>query len=284
MSEFANTLRTAREAKGLTISQVSEATHILSAVIDGLEHDDFSRIPAPIYGRGFVRLYCEAVGIGDPRPLVDAFMRLYNNTPEPAPAVPTVPTPPAPVAPEPPATPPAPVVPEPPATSEPDIFSLSSTPNDVPGQQPATEPAFQLEAETITQPASFADQPAAPERPAAGANVLSGEPTRLSRYAAPLHEFTRPNIPPVVWRMTVLGLLAIGLLYLLWLGVSTLYRATSPKDDGLPTPTAPSAERPAVTTPSPAPKAAPAPKPAPAQKAAPSAHRTPQKIESLYMD
>ena len=29
MSEFANTLRTAREAKGLTISQVSEATHIL---------------------------------------------------------------------------------------------------------------------------------------------------------------------------------------------------------------------------------------------------------------
>lgn len=280
MSEFANTLRTAREAKGLTISQVSEATHILSAVIDGLEHDDFSRIPAPIYGRGFVRLYCEAVGIGDPRPLVDAFMRLYNNTPEPPPAT----TPATPVAkPEPLVEPPRPsAVPEPPAqpsaAPEPDIFSLSPAPNDVPGQQPATEPAFQLEAETITQPASFADQPAAPERPAAGANVLSGEPTRLSRYAAPLHEFTRPNIPPVVWRMTVLGLLAIGLLYLLWLGVSTLYRATSPKDDGLPTPTAPSAERPAVTTPSPAPKAAPAPKPAP------SAHRTPQKIDSLYMD
>lgn len=306
MSEFATTLRTAREAKGLTISQVSEATHILSAVIDGLEHDDFSRIPAPIYGRGFVRLYCEAVGISDPRPLVDAFMRLYNNTPEPPTPLAAPPAPPAeqpatscePATSEPPATPepPAPVTPEPPASPTPNIFSTPLMPNDAPIQQAATESDFRLEAESIPQPVSFDAPPATPERPAAGANVLSGEPTRLSRYASPLHEFTRPNIPPAVWRMTILGILAIGLLYLLWIGVSTLYRATSPKDTDRPTPAAPATEQPAVKTPTPTPKTAPAPKPAPASKAtptqkaapapktAPTTRRAPQKIESLYMD
>lgn len=268
MSEFATTLRTAREAKGLTISQVSEATHILSAVIDGLEHDDFSRIPAPIYGRGFVRLYCEAVGISDPRPLVDAFMRLYNNTPEPPPATPAPPAVPTVTAPtvEPPTVPAPPIVPEPPIVPAP-----SAVPFVAPEQATASESEFRLETGIVPTPDLFDDQPTTPERPA-GTNVPSGEPTRLSRYASPLHEFTRPNIPPAVWRITMLGLLAVGLLYLLWLGVSTLYRATSPKGDDLPAPMAPSAERPAVKTPAPLPKAT------------PSARPTPQKIESLYMD
>ena len=73
MIEFGKTLRTAREAKGLTTAQVAEATHMMPQVVEGLEKEDFSRIVAPIYGRGFVRLYCEAVGI-DSQPLLDTFM------------------------------------------------------------------------------------------------------------------------------------------------------------------------------------------------------------------
>ena len=79
MIEFGKTLRTAREAKGLTTAQVAEATHMMPQVVEGLEKEDFSRIVAPIYGRGFVRLYCEAVGI-DSQPLLDTFMALYSGT------------------------------------------------------------------------------------------------------------------------------------------------------------------------------------------------------------
>lgn len=80
MTTFGNSLRTAREAKGLTISQIAESTHITSAILQGLENGDFSAIPAPIYGRGFVKLYCEAVDL-DPTPMIAAFMDEFNSEP-----------------------------------------------------------------------------------------------------------------------------------------------------------------------------------------------------------
>ena len=96
MIEFGKTLRTAREAKGLTPGQIAERTHMMIQVVEGLENEDFSRIVAPIYGRGFVKLYCEAVGL-EPKPLVDAFMEIYSSgrgtsaakSAAPAPAAPT---------------------------------------------------------------------------------------------------------------------------------------------------------------------------------------------------
>ena len=75
MIEFGETLRQAREAKGLTTSQVAQTTHLLVQQIEALEREDFSRIAAPIYGRGFVKLYCEVVGL-EPKPLIDAFMEI----------------------------------------------------------------------------------------------------------------------------------------------------------------------------------------------------------------
>jgi len=78
MIEFGKTLRTAREAKGLTPGQIAERTHMLVQTVEGLEREDFSNIVAPIYGRGFVKLYCEAVGL-EPKPLVDAFMGAYSG-------------------------------------------------------------------------------------------------------------------------------------------------------------------------------------------------------------
>ena len=63
MIEFGKTLRAAREAKGYTVSQLAEATRLMHQVVEDLENENFTRIPAPIYGRGFVKLYCEAVGL-----------------------------------------------------------------------------------------------------------------------------------------------------------------------------------------------------------------------------
>ena len=73
-----NTLRTAHEACGLTTSELAARTHMLVQIVEGLENEDFRRIPAPIYGRGFIKLYCEAVDL-DPKPLQAEFMDLFNR-------------------------------------------------------------------------------------------------------------------------------------------------------------------------------------------------------------
>ena len=75
---FGNTLRMAREACGITTSELAARTHMLVQIVEGLENEDFRRIPAPIYGRGFIKLYCEAVNI-DPKPLQAEFMELFNR-------------------------------------------------------------------------------------------------------------------------------------------------------------------------------------------------------------
>ena len=48
MIEFGSTLRSAREAKGLTTRQLADMTHLLVQQIEALEREDFSRIAAPI--------------------------------------------------------------------------------------------------------------------------------------------------------------------------------------------------------------------------------------------
>jgi cytoskeletal protein RodZ len=96
MSEFGKTLRAAREAKGLTAGQIAEQTHMMVQTVEGLENETFDKIVAPIYGRGFVKLYCEAVGL-EPKPLVDEFIKLYADrhaAPDKLPPSTSAPTPP----------------------------------------------------------------------------------------------------------------------------------------------------------------------------------------------
>lgn len=78
MIEFGKTLREAREAKGYTVGQLAEKTHIMHQIVEEMEIERFTRIPAPIYGRGFVKLYCEAVGL-DPKPFIAAYMELQSG-------------------------------------------------------------------------------------------------------------------------------------------------------------------------------------------------------------
>lgn len=75
---FGETLRAAREAKGLTCSQVAAQTRLLVQIVEEMEREDFHRIAAPIYGRGFVRLYAQCVDL-DPKPLVAEFMEIYEG-------------------------------------------------------------------------------------------------------------------------------------------------------------------------------------------------------------
>ena len=143
MIEFGKTLRAAREAKGLTTGQIAERTHMMVQTVEGLENENFSKIVAPIYGRGFVKLYCETVGL-DPKPMVDAFMAIYSDR-RAANAEPIPPPPPPPAAsktpqPEPEHTPAAPVAPEPPPKPAELDFGFPPPPPS-PAPMPAPAPA-----------------------------------------------------------------------------------------------------------------------------------------------
>ena len=92
MNGIGDKLRQAREAKGYTIVQLAERIRLMSQVVEGLENEDYSRIPAPIYGRGFVKLYAEAVGL-DPMQCVNEFMASFNGEDSARPVAPVAPPP-----------------------------------------------------------------------------------------------------------------------------------------------------------------------------------------------
>jgi cytoskeletal protein RodZ len=56
-------LKQAREARGLTLGKVVQATHIRAAQIEALEADDFESLPSPVQVRAFLRLYSEYLGV-----------------------------------------------------------------------------------------------------------------------------------------------------------------------------------------------------------------------------
>lgn len=319
MIEFGKTLRDAREAKGYTIGQIAEVTRLMPSMVEDLEKENFSRIAAPIYGRGFVKLYCEAVGL-DPKPLVAEFMEIFSGnrdvaikerpisnqaetTPPEAPVVeapvatpPVVetPVPEAPAVEETPAVetpaPETPVAEEPavkaPAAEEPapkaDQFELVSEPVPAPAPVPPAEPAA-VEAEIPPQPDGL--MPKAPQTPRLSRYADPVETARPERrYGKSLSDFI-PNIPPIVWRVGALAIAALLILWLLLIGVKALYRATTTNPGPVERTEAVSTKvvplQPATQKQKPAASPAVAPKPA---APAPKVKRTPQKIPSLYID
>ena len=65
--------RKVRMARGLTTSEVAAATHMKVQIVEALEHDDFSRMAAAIYVKGFIRIYAAHLGL-DPQPLIDDYL------------------------------------------------------------------------------------------------------------------------------------------------------------------------------------------------------------------
>ncbi len=77
MATIGQVLKAAREQKGVTASQAAAATHMKVQVVEALERDDYSRIAAPMYVRGFLKLYGEYLGL-DPAPLIREYMELHS--------------------------------------------------------------------------------------------------------------------------------------------------------------------------------------------------------------
>ena len=177
MIEFGKTLREAREAKGLSIAQVAESTHMMSQIVEGLENEDFSRIVAPIYGRGFVKLYCEAVGL-DPKELTTAFMEIYNGNRAAA-------------------------------SRESEEVQPAAAPEPVEAVKAPEEPP------TPPPAPSFFEQPT---------DVESPKPMKKRAFKMP--EMSMPEVPPSLWRMATLVAIVIVVIWVAFIGVRALYRAT----------------------------------------------------------
>jgi cytoskeletal protein RodZ len=55
--------RAAREARRLSLSDVSEQIHIRTVYLQSLEDEEWSAIAAPVYVRGFIRTYARFLGL-----------------------------------------------------------------------------------------------------------------------------------------------------------------------------------------------------------------------------
>lgn len=71
-------LQNAREKMKLTASEVAAATYMNVQTVEAIEREDFSGIAAPIYAKGFIKLYAEYVGM-DPQPLIQEYLFISSG-------------------------------------------------------------------------------------------------------------------------------------------------------------------------------------------------------------
>lgn len=64
-------LRQAREARGLSISEVAEQTRISAHHLQSIENDDYRTLPGGIFNKGFIKSYAKFVGVDDQEALAD---------------------------------------------------------------------------------------------------------------------------------------------------------------------------------------------------------------------
>jgi cytoskeleton protein RodZ len=64
-----------REEHGPSIEELARVTRVSSRYLEALERDDFAQLPAPVFTKGYIRAYCQALGV----PAEEALSR-YSET------------------------------------------------------------------------------------------------------------------------------------------------------------------------------------------------------------
>ncbi len=153
MADIGSQLRTAREAKGLTLEQAFKATRIKTPYLEAIEANHLDALPGPVQARGFVRSYANYLGLdGDHlAALLDAHKVLVEVRPVNVGVIPTKPqTAPLPRKLPPPA--PKPVIVPPPKVAP------------APAEKPADKPRPPLQVPTLALNSSKPSSSAAPGR------------------------------------------------------------------------------------------------------------------------
>jgi len=66
-----------REALGIELREVAERSKIGIGYLQSLENDAYSRLPAPVYVRGFLTEYARILGL-DPERVKDTYLERYR--------------------------------------------------------------------------------------------------------------------------------------------------------------------------------------------------------------
>ena len=74
MDSIGETLREARHAKRASLEDAARSTKIKLEILERLEADDFNALAAPMYTKGFLKLYAEYLGVDAPT-VVDAYLK-----------------------------------------------------------------------------------------------------------------------------------------------------------------------------------------------------------------
>ena len=82
MSSVGTYLRGLREKQGMSVDELSRATRVLHHYLEALEGDNILSLPAPVFTKGFIRAYCQAVGVPPEQAL-----KLYDRLGVPVPDV-----------------------------------------------------------------------------------------------------------------------------------------------------------------------------------------------------
>jgi cytoskeleton protein RodZ len=71
-------LRTAREARGIPLREISDQTRIQVRYLEAIETNDYKRLPGGIFNRSFVKAYAKYVGY-DEKEAVEAYTRYMRD-------------------------------------------------------------------------------------------------------------------------------------------------------------------------------------------------------------
>lgn len=78
MESVGELLRTEREAQGKTIADVGKITKMSTLILEALEDDRYSVLPAPVYVKGHLRTYARFLGL-DEDEIVEKYLRFTQQ-------------------------------------------------------------------------------------------------------------------------------------------------------------------------------------------------------------
>ena len=73
-----------REEHGPSVEELARVTRVAPRFLEALERDDFTALPAPVFTKGYIRAYCQALGV----PADEALERYRESVNIPVPVTP----------------------------------------------------------------------------------------------------------------------------------------------------------------------------------------------------
>lgn len=82
MADIGDKLRSAREAKGLSIEDIEKATKIQGRYLTAIEKNEFDKLPGDFYTRAFIRQYAQVVGLDGKELLSEYHQEVPESKPD----------------------------------------------------------------------------------------------------------------------------------------------------------------------------------------------------------